>query len=129
MVTIGGEYGNRAYIYKGRSGFWSFLGYLRQDHYMNSVIEHNGVIFSTGYSYYRREREETKDHSDDPRWYYTTAYPYLTSAQYDDGNGIERIEIYNSSISTEIISSHSAYGHARPILFPTGQYDCSTPIY
>ncbi|CAG5099692.1 Oidioi.mRNA.OKI2018_I69.XSR.g16638.t1.cds [Oikopleura dioica] len=128
MVTIGGYGGSsRVYKYSGQSGTWSLLGYLQQAHMYNTVIELNGYIYSTGTTYWRRKNKNEKsadageDDSDDSRRYYTTVSPQGDA-------GIERIQIFNSSISSEIISLHESYGHYRPVLFPTGQFDCSTPV-
>ena len=125
MLTLGGR-GKDVYIYRGTSGSWSFLGSLRTNPDYPTVVQINSVIYTAGAAYPPYDRYDTengqlisRDHNEDNR--------YNTRMQRER-NGIERIEIFNSNIYSEIISTNHPYFHVRPIIFPTGPLECSEPI-
>jgi len=119
MVTIGGDEDYKGvYIYSGSSGRWSKLGNLKGNHIFNSVIQLNGVIYSTTYPW-------------------NNYYPTSTTANYWQTTespenlylyGIERIELSGTEITSKMISHHPTNNQLfRPVLFPSDGYQCSTP--
>jgi len=98
-------------MYNGSTGNWSKLGNLKGNHVYNTVIQLNGIIYST-----------TQNND------YTTTPTYWTTESPENSKGIERIEILGTEITSRMIASTPTnYEIRRPVLFPSDRYQCSTP--